>query len=96
MTRERVRIDPNPRRSTKTPPLPPLLEILQVAAVPSVVADPPALTCKDDTPVDLSDIEFAERKAAWKKPAYKFEQGVLYKYIKSVATASEGCVTDSN
>ena len=26
---------------------------------------------------------------------YKFEKGVLYKYIKSVATASEGCVTDS-
>ena len=51
---------------------------------------------KNTLSVDLSDIEFAERKAAWKKPAYKFEQGVLYKYIKSVATASEGCVTDSN
>jgi dihydroxy-acid dehydratase len=51
---------------------------------------------KNTLSVDLSDIEFAERKAAWKKPAYKFEQGVLYKYIKSVATASEGCVTDTN
>ncbi|MDG2062713.1 MAG: dihydroxy-acid dehydratase, partial [Flavobacteriaceae bacterium] len=51
---------------------------------------------KNTLSVDLSDIELAERKAAWKKPAYKFEQGVLYKYIKSVATASEGCVTDSN
>ena len=51
---------------------------------------------KNTLSVDLSDIEFAERKAAWNKPAYKFEQGVLYKYIKSVATASEGCVTDSN
>lgn len=46
--------------------------------------------------VDLTDTELAARKAAWKKPPYKFEQGVLYKYIKSVATASEGCVTDSN
>ena len=46
--------------------------------------------------VALSDAELAERKAAWKKPPYKFEQGVLYKYIKSVATASEGCVTDSD
>ena len=46
--------------------------------------------------VDLSDAEFAERKAAWKKPPYKFDQGVLYKYIKSVSTASEGCVTDSD
>jgi len=46
--------------------------------------------------VALSDAELAQRKAAWKKPPYKFDQGVLYKYIKSVATASEGCVTDSN
>ena len=45
--------------------------------------------------VALSDAEIAERKAAWVKPAYKFKQGVLYKYIKSVASASEGCVTDS-
>jgi dihydroxy-acid dehydratase len=51
---------------------------------------------KNTLSVDLSDIEFAKRKVAWKKPAYKFEQGVLYKYIKSVSTASEGCVTDSD
>ncbi len=46
--------------------------------------------------VDLSDAELADRKKSWKQPPYKFEQGVLYKYIKSVATASEGCVTDSD
>ena len=51
---------------------------------------------KNTLSVDISDAELAERKAAWRKPPYKFEQGVLYKYIKSVATASEGCVTDSN
>jgi len=51
---------------------------------------------KNTLTVDLSEAELAERKAAWKKPPYKFEQGVLYKYIKSVATASEGCVTDSH
>ena len=45
--------------------------------------------------VDISDKEIKVRKAKWTKPPYKFEQGVLYKYIKSVATASEGCVTDS-
>ena len=45
--------------------------------------------------VALSNKELATRKAKWVKPPYKFEQGVLYKYIKSVATASEGCVTDS-
>jgi len=51
---------------------------------------------KNTLTVDLSEAELAERKASWKKPPYKFEQGVLYKYIKSVATASEGCVTDSH
>ena len=50
---------------------------------------------KNTISVALNDDEIAERKAAWIKPPYKFQQGVLYKYIKSVATASEGCVTDS-
>ncbi len=50
---------------------------------------------KNTLSVALSDAELQARKAAWKKPPYKFNQGVLYKYIKSVATASEGCVTDS-
>ena len=45
--------------------------------------------------VDLSSDELAFRKLEWVQPSYKFEQGVLFKYIKSVATASEGCVTDS-
>ena len=44
--------------------------------------------------VALTDAEWQERKQQWQQPAYKFENGVLYKYIKNVATASEGCVTD--
>ena len=44
--------------------------------------------------VDLSDTELAERKKAWTMPAYKAKNGVLAKYIRSVKTASEGCVTD--
>ena len=44
--------------------------------------------------VDLSDAELAKRKAAWKAPAYKHTRGTLYKYIKNVKSASEGCVTD--
>ena len=51
---------------------------------------------KNTLSVDLSNSELDKRKAAWKKPPYKFNKGVLYKYIKSVATASQGCVTDSN
>ncbi len=44
--------------------------------------------------VKISDEEMAARRAAWVKPAYKATKGVLWKYIKSVNTASEGCVTD--
>jgi len=44
--------------------------------------------------VALSEDEIRARRAQWVKPPYKFNKGVLYKYIKSVASASEGCVTD--
>ena len=44
--------------------------------------------------VHLSEAELNERKANWKAPDLKFSSGVLYKYIKNVSTASEGCVTD--
>ncbi|HZZ44431.1 MAG TPA: dihydroxy-acid dehydratase [Tepidisphaeraceae bacterium] len=44
--------------------------------------------------MDVKAEELAKRKAAWKKPAYKSSRGTLYKYIKNVKSASEGCVTD--
>ncbi|PQO26235.1 dihydroxy-acid dehydratase [Blastopirellula marina] len=44
--------------------------------------------------VDVSAEEMAKRKAAWTAPAYKATRGTLYKYIKNVKSASEGCVTD--
>ena len=44
--------------------------------------------------VELDDRELAARRAAWKAPAYKATRGTLYKYIKNVKSASEGCVTD--
>ena len=42
----------------------------------------------------VSEEELAERRKNWKQPALKVSQGVLYKYAKCVATASEGCITD--
>ncbi|WP_312191329.1 dihydroxy-acid dehydratase [Sphingobacterium sp.] len=42
----------------------------------------------------ISDEEIAQRRAAWVQPALKVSKGVLYKYAKTVADASEGCVTD--
>lgn len=44
--------------------------------------------------VDLTDQELAERKLLWRAPPYKASRGTLYKYIKNVKSASEGCVTD--
>ncbi len=42
----------------------------------------------------LSEEELAARKAAWIAPPLKHTKGILYKYANTVATASEGCVTD--
>ena len=42
----------------------------------------------------VSEEELAERRKNWKQPDLKVTQGVLYKYAKCVATASEGCITD--
>jgi dihydroxy-acid dehydratase len=44
--------------------------------------------------VDVSDAEFEKRRKAWQAPAFKATRGTLYKYIKNVKSASEGCVTD--
>jgi dihydroxy-acid dehydratase len=42
----------------------------------------------------LRDDEIAARLAAWKKPAPRYTRGLLAKYAKTVASASEGAVTD--
>ena len=44
--------------------------------------------------VALSEEEIVERKRNWQAPALKFNKGVLYKYAKTVSSASQGCVTD--
>nr|VFK15569.1 MAG: dihydroxy-acid dehydratase [Candidatus Kentron sp. LFY] len=44
--------------------------------------------------VDLDDEELRGRRARWTMPPYKAGRGTLYKYIKNVKDASEGCVTD--
>lgn len=44
--------------------------------------------------VEISDESMAARRAQWTAPALKATRGTLYKYIKNVKSASEGCVTD--
>jgi len=43
---------------------------------------------------DVSDEEFARRRKDWRMPPYKAARGTLHKFIKTVRSASEGCVTD--
>jgi dihydroxy-acid dehydratase len=50
---------------------------------------------KNTIDVDLTDADIAARFKGWKAPPYKVTQGTLYKYIKTVSTASQGCVTDA-
>jgi dihydroxy-acid dehydratase len=42
----------------------------------------------------ISDEEWEKRRKEWSPPPLRVTQGTLFKYIQSVATASEGCVTD--
>ena len=44
--------------------------------------------------VDLSEEELEQRRGEWTAPPLKATRGTLFKYIKNVKSASEGCVTD--
>ena len=45
--------------------------------------------------LDVSDSELAERRRAWTAPPLKAVRGTLAKYIRTVSSASTGCVTDA-
>lgn len=49
---------------------------------------------KNSLDMDVSEAELSQRLAAWMAPPLKATRGTLYKYIKNVKSASEGCVTD--
>ena len=42
----------------------------------------------------ISNEELAKRKEQWTAPDLKVSRGVLFKYAKTVSSASQGCVTD--
>jgi len=44
--------------------------------------------------MNVTDEDLAERRAKWQAPPLKVTRGTLYKYIKNVKSAAEGCVTD--
>jgi dihydroxy-acid dehydratase len=45
--------------------------------------------------LNVDDAELEQRRAQWTPPPLKATRGTLYKYIKNVASASMGCVTDA-
>lgn len=49
---------------------------------------------KNNITLNVKAEEIKKRRQIWKPPALKHKKGILYKYARSVASASEGCVTD--
>ncbi|MBT8273514.1 MAG: dihydroxy-acid dehydratase, partial [Bacteroidia bacterium] len=44
--------------------------------------------------LNVSENELEERRKKWSAPKLKVSRGVLYKYARTVSSASQGCVTD--
>jgi dihydroxy-acid dehydratase len=49
---------------------------------------------KNQISVNLTDAEIASRRKNWKQPDLKVTRGSLYKFARTVSSASTGCVTD--
>jgi dihydroxy-acid dehydratase len=63
----------------------------------ALVKDGDVITIDDESGemnVATSLEEMNARRAAWTQPPFKATRGTLWKYIKNVKPASEGCVTD--
>ena len=46
--------------------------------------------------VMISDEELGQRRRRWQQPKPAATKGILFKYLKQVKNASEGCVTDED
>lgn len=63
----------------------------------ALVRDGDIVTIDGNTNVlnfDVAENDLTERRRAWRAPPLKATRGTLFKYIKNVKSASEGCVTD--
>ncbi|MEM7186839.1 MAG: dihydroxy-acid dehydratase, partial [Bacteroidota bacterium] len=69
----------------------------QVGGVIALVANGDQITIDARTnsiTLEVEELELERRRAQWSPPSLKFKRGVLYKYAKTVSSASKGCVTD--
>ena len=86
-----------PQRNVLVPSASPPSPCHQVGGPIGLVKDGDVITIDAETleiSVDLTDAELAARKAAFVEPPYKYTRGTMYRYIKTVASAQKGCVTD--
>ena len=63
----------------------------------ALVRDGDSITIDGETNIlsfNVSDSDLATRRQQWRAPPLKATRGTLFKYIKNVKSASEGCVTD--
>ncbi len=69
----------------------------QVGGVLAVVKSGDVITIngeKNTMTLDVPKKTIVQRLKKWKAPPLKAKSGMLYKYIRNVSSASEGCVTD--
>jgi len=69
----------------------------QAGGAIAVIEDGDGITIDADNnrlTLNIDDDVLQERISKWEAPPLKVTRGVLYKYIKNVAPASQGCVTD--
>lgn len=69
----------------------------QVGGPIGLVKDGDVITIDADTlelSVAISDAEMQARRDAFTAPPFKYTRGTMYRYIKTVASAQLGCVTD--
>lgn len=50
---------------------------------------------KNTIELRITPEEMEKRRKAWIAPPLKVSQGTLYKYVKAVTDASQGCITDA-
>ncbi|MGA7160764.1 MAG: dihydroxy-acid dehydratase [Bacteroidota bacterium] len=71
----------------------------QVGGVLAIVKNGDAITIDGENntlTLDIPKKMIVQRLKKWKAPPFKAKSGMLFKYIKNVSSASEGCVTDEN
>ena len=63
----------------------------------ALVRDGDVITIDDESheiTLEISDSELSARAEQWEAPPFKATSGTLWKYIRLVEDASNGCVTD--